>query len=518
MADQEKPAKKKASQVDLLAFLPPFGTPRQWRTAVTVLFREMAVCIRRQIPITDALDMRARSRRDYEKSKVSLQAWRLRIITFLFCAFILTAIISGVYLILFSLLFVGRVYPGILAIVWMGEIVGLALILSSSIFNGEDAIISFLAEKLSAEMKKGRSLHEAMHVLARYYTPMDIALIQAGEASGRLAEALDRAAEYKDAEAAIPWTPYLIVVQAEILLAVAILYFIMGVGLLDKLSDMLLQIGMEMPLPTMLLMQMMSFVSNNALGIGFVLLFLMIVCFYTSPNTVEGFFLIGMRRRARGGRVLVTIALSLAFLVVLSAIGDLLSIPPPVEKYLRFIIVITAFASASIVEKILYRGRFRGIAEFAENIWIIKYSAQPLRLSRYLYALGTLVRGGIPFSDAAMLAGRATESLRYEQLAGMLADSLSRGTLPEQAIEECVLFSPMMKRTLILALKADHFPETCIELSDDLLYKAANASERTGAVLRAMTSLLAGVIAAVIIISLYLPIFSIAKAVSYYSD
>lgn len=154
---------------------------------------------------------------------------------------------------------------------------GLTLDRSFSVLaeQAENAALQALIEAVQAEVRGGAALSQALERHPRYFPPMVVNMIRAGELSGQLGEVLERLAQFAEREqqrraqilSAMVYPAVLLVVAASTL--AFLLTFVV-----PRLSGVFADLGAELPLPTRLLLAMTGALTSGwwaILGAGVLL-------------------------------------------------------------------------------------------------------------------------------------------------------------------------------------------------------------------------------------------------------
>jgi type II secretion system protein F len=154
---------------------------------------------------------------------------------------------------------------------------GLTLDRSFSVLaeQAENAALQALIEAVQTEVRGGAALSQALERHPRYFPPMVVNMIRAGELSGQLGEVLERLAQFAEREqqrraqilSAMVYPAVLLVVAASAL--AFLLTFVV-----PRLSGVFADLGAELPLPTRLLLAMTGALTSGwwaILGAGVLL-------------------------------------------------------------------------------------------------------------------------------------------------------------------------------------------------------------------------------------------------------
>jgi type II secretion system protein F len=121
--------------------------------------------------------------------------------------------------------------------------------------QAESAALRAMIESVQAEVRSGIALSQALERYPRYFPPMVVNMLRAGELSGQLGEVLERLAQFAEREQQRRAQIVSAMVYPAVLLLVALgtLVFLLTF-VVPRLSGVFEDLGAELPLPTRLLL------------------------------------------------------------------------------------------------------------------------------------------------------------------------------------------------------------------------------------------------------------------------
>jgi type II secretory pathway component PulF len=491
---------------DLLRGFPRFTTARHRKESVGLLMKEMAVCVRREFPLPEALDQIARGgtrlKRIYPVGK------------YLIYFILLTILLSVVFQKLLSMGFG-----------WTGHLSNICSFLSSNAFTliwinhmgFQENYLKHLARKLSLKLNNGMPLSRAMETMPGAFLPHETALIKTGEKTGKLEEAMENVSYYNTLTDKIPQTQYL----AYYLISSIIFYFVLlslvNSFIFPRFEDIFAQLGVNMPWQSRLIFDTFDNMLNSPPG--FIIFYsAIILCVYLlTYNTVEMFFVTDWIP----GTIIIALLLSMVFglfitgilnsimnhnISGLSRILGLLSIP--------LFILIGIYVG---VKKI--RGNRCSWLEYIFNsIPVIKKILSPVYNSRFLYTLSALIQSGVPLHEAIEYAGEVSGSKNSQVESWKISSGLQQGKSFNKALSTSKILTPSLRRRIGLAESSGRLFEVCRDLSEELLEGFTIRAEKAKISLRILLTFIMGLFTFALLIGLYTPYFMIPGVVINYSD
>jgi type II secretion system protein F len=121
--------------------------------------------------------------------------------------------------------------------------------------QSENARMRGLLEEIQTEVRSGAALSQALEHYPRYFPPMVVNMLRAGEMSGQLGEVLERLAQFAEREQARRAQIVSAMVYPAVLLFIAVstLVFLLTF-VVPRLSGVFEDLGADLPLPTQILL------------------------------------------------------------------------------------------------------------------------------------------------------------------------------------------------------------------------------------------------------------------------
>ena len=488
----------------------PITTQRHRRESVGMIFRELSVCLRRNFPMPEALDKIARRG---TKAKFTPTPARL-ILSILLVSILLICLIALIMKFLFHQKMRVENYIQFPITLFISLVILMIL-------NYKGDFMRHVAFILSREMKKGKSLSEAMESRSRYFSDFELKMVKTGERTGNPAGALERIARYNHFQNRLPWTPYLFYICFQTIVMIIILYFFMMMKIMPRFSSIFAQIGSGLPPFTRHFIGFFNFITANPLG---VFLFLAMLGFFTyllSKSTVEIFFFSGWYF----GTVLLflTIVLFYSFWILgaYAAASKMPFIHPIglMQMPVMFLLIIgTVIVVLYFISNPCLGAKESRMGSFLFDLPYIRSYIHPFRFSEFLYALGVLIHAGQPLPEALKYAGEASGHKRIRREAEILSEQISKGISLPEALKQSRILTPRLRGFLGIAGGSSQLPDTCRELAEDQLELANYRAEKGKIYVRALVSLIMGLMILAICVAMYLPYFQITQVVLTHTD
>ncbi len=143
----------------------------------------------------------------------------------------------------------------------------------------ENPAFKELISTLNADIQSGSAFSEALSKHKKYYPPLYVNMVKAGEVGGVLEKVLDRLAVFaeKDAELRTKITGAMTYPAVMAVIAITVVTFLM-VKIIPTFTDMFMQMGVKLPLPTVIVVAISGFLVNYwwlclVSGVGIVFLY-----------------------------------------------------------------------------------------------------------------------------------------------------------------------------------------------------------------------------------------------------
>jgi type II secretory pathway component PulF len=453
------------STVHIYRGFPRITTSRHRNKCAGLLFREMAVCVRRGYPLPEALE------------KISTGTTRMNPVH------LVGRLHSIFFLVMISITFAVLISCNI-KINTAGKITLLLIILYTPFYfvpRFHDAFLKYLANGLSAELKKGKKLCEAMESIREAFLPHEIALIKTGEESGKLNQALDKAAHYNSLSEKIPRTPWL----ALYIIYPGIILLSLFCGSYDFLFHRFKIIS---PDNSFFIFKILYFLYSSPAGFFIVMFAFLFVVYLIVHDSIELFFLSGWLP----GTIFITACVSLPACISMFYILHLFEsgIYEGFSRIIHIIIIMSLILISVYAAKKKRTGYRCSYAQYIINlIPVVKNMLNSLYYSRFLYTLSALLQSGAPLHEAVEYAGKSSGHKRTFKESEKVSGDLCKGKSLSDALISSSLLSQGLRRQILLGEKANCLALVCQDLSEELLEDFSIKSEKARTQLRIIFSL-----------------------------
>ncbi len=134
-------------------------------------------------------------------------------------------------------------------------------------------------------------------------------------------------------------------------------------------------------------------------------------------------------------------------------------------------------------------------------------------LARFSRTLSTLISGGIPIMQALESAGRAAGNILVEEAVNNTAQQISEGKSIAEPLEESGVFPPMITHMIAVGEETGRLPELLNRIASFLEEEVEVLSKGLTSMIEPLMLIVVGVVVGVMLVSLYLPIFTIITEV-----
>ncbi len=158
------------------------------------------------------------------------------------------------------------------------------------------------------------------------------------------------------------------------------------------------------------------------------------------------------------------------------------------------------------------RGRY-----FSDNVLlhtpVIGNVLRKSAISRFARTLGVLIKGGVPIIEALEITARTSGNRVVERAILEARKSISEGKNISEPLEKSRVFPPLVTQLIAVGEATGDLPGMLDKLADFYDMEVDNAVNTMTSVLEPIMLIFMGVIVGGILISLYLPIFSISTVI-----
>lgn len=135
--------------------------------------------------------------------------------------------------------------------------------------QGEDPIFAVIIQDLCSQIENGVTLSQALSKYPQAFSNMFVSMVEAGEASGKLSELIDKLAGYLKAAVALNKKVKSALVYPAVVIGMSIaLVVVLMIFVIPVFQDMFKSFGAKLPLPTQILIDTSNFLQAYILFIG----------------------------------------------------------------------------------------------------------------------------------------------------------------------------------------------------------------------------------------------------------
>ena len=502
---------KKAGELDLLQLpllrdIRPITTQRHKRESIGLLFNELAACVRQNLPLPTALD-----KIQSGGTTLTLRGKTFRMVL---RVILIVLLVVGLVTLFFAVFLSGTLNWESIILAWVDVPIILFILY---ILNYQEDYLKFVAYVLSREMNKGKSLYQAMLAKHHYFEPLDLSLVRSGEQSGKLGETLKMAARYNTLSNRQPWTPYLLFYILEVLImgfSVTILIFSKA---MPRMVAIYTQMGVELPYISRILSRILTFFFTTPFGTSLGVVFILLVSYLLAKHTLELFFLSGWFWGTLLLSLFIAGIISLSIYVIITSFER-----DPFRAWTNPWHILFPLMVILVGVHIAYQ-KIRGVPvgwwrKIIHSLPFTRKAMGPLFYSRFLYTLSVLIQAGQPLTEALRFAGEAAGDNRTQSEAEKLSSNVEKGIPLKKALEKSRILTPKLRSYLSVATGTNQLAETCRRISEEQLQKLNITGERAKVCLRIGLTVILGIIALCIALTLYLPVFEVSTLIVTYKD
>ncbi|WP_320672690.1 type II secretion system F family protein [Patulibacter defluvii] len=138
---------------------------------------------------------------------------------------------------------------------------------------------------------------------------------------------------------------------------------------------------------------------------------------------------------------------------------------------------------------------------------------QKVAIARWSRTLGTLVAAGVPLLQAIDITGRTSGNALVEDAMGDVTASVRRGGTIQSPLREATIFPPMVAHMVGVGEETGALDEMLDKIADFYEAEVAAAVKALTAILEPLLIILVGAMVGFIVISMYLPLFSVYDSI-----
>ena len=299
-----------------------------------------------------------------------------------------------------------------------------------------------IINQIHQDMEGGRTLRDALAKFPDVFSPLWINLVETGEASGNLPTVLEKLAYYLEESASFVRKIISALLYPGILLFVsvsAVLFFILKI--VPTFTTLLTSFGVELPLPTKILINTSSFLRHN---------------FFLISGLIIGMFFLIKHLAKR----------------------------PPFDR---------------IFENIKFR-----IPIFGEFFRF-------MLLERFATTMAILIESGVPILYALEISERSAGSLKMSEAIQYIKKNVKEGRSMASPMEKSEFFTPMVVQMVAIGEEIGELSNMLKRIAKFYQEYLETFVTRLATIFEPLMIVFIGVIIGAMVISIFLPIFSIAS-------
>jgi type IV pilus assembly protein PilC len=349
----------------------------------------------------------------------------------------------------------------------------------------EDPIFKVIVKEVRNDIASGTPFSEAVRKWPRVFPNIFCSLVEAGEASGSLAEMLNKVAGYFEASLKLQkkvksaMTYPIAVVSLAVILVNVLIIFVVPV-----FAEMFGSFGKELPGPTQMLIDMANFMRGNMLGFT-----------HTKAELIAQAIDAGTKKDK--------IVINDDDISALSAI-----------PWNTLYIVAIGYVVVHFVAKFVKTPRGREVKDhFILKVPIVGELVRKINVSRFCRTFAILLKGGVPILKAVDICSKASDNIYIEKACTEINKHLNQGGQMSEVISTQPYYHSIVKHMIKAGEQTGNV--------DGMLVKVANFfDQEIDNVVASLTSLMEpilictlGIIVGGIVICMFLPIFQLSNVV-----
>jgi len=477
----------------------PFVTTRLRQESHGVLARELLLAVRKGLPLDEALEAFTKA-----ENRVPRLFWNVM---------------------LFLLLLIPPAMGLVTGWVGLAFAVFLAFIVFFTIGGAtqSDQYRRYVGAMLCRELRRGRTLGEAFREHGELFDSFETTLMEAGEGAGQLDKSLTAWSRHAESSERLGHTADMAIYPAVVAALV-----LSGLFLLMRLMTPKYENIWEVLAGTSYNTSVMRTVIDTLRYLASPGL-ISIVLFLCSSVVLAVFPRRFFNGSVTGSLLFVTFCFVYYVLLFWACLGiagfDLDDMDPGgVPLVGAWATIPASVFVAAFFTLIVFRGGRWLAGKATDRVltlmrWIpaLRRADHRLSESRFLFALGSLLGGGVEWPEAFAHAGRAAGRARWEQ-AGAEASALARrGRSPDEIFRSLYVLAPATRSALTIGEFDGRLLESLEEIAAEDHRLGEQDLSRFNAVFFPLTHLLVGASVAIFLILLYCPVLLLSTAMPYTS-
>lgn len=135
-------------------------------------------------------------------------------------------------------------------------------------------------------------------------------------------------------------------------------------------------------------------------------------------------------------------------------------------------------------------------------------------VARFARTLSTLVRGGIPIMQALKSAGGATGNSMVEDAVEVASEQIQEGRSIASPLEESGVFPPMVTHMISVGEETGNLPDLLNRIANFYEEEVETLSKTLTSMIEPLLLIVVGVVVGIMLVALYLPIFTVITEVA----
>lgn len=176
--------------------------------------------------------------------------------------------------------------------------------------------------------------------------------------------------------------------------------------------------------------------------------------------------------------------------------------------------LVAAAVAGALAWRATEQGR-RHIDRLVLNVFTIRHVTRPLLIGRTCSLLGLLLHSGVPLLDALRLCRQAVANVVYKDLLADIADNVINGRGMGAALLEAHIVPISAREMLATAERTGNLVEVSRLLGAYYEEEAENRMKQVVRLLEPLITVVMGLIVAVVVLSVMLPIFDLSSVGSH---
>lgn len=186
----------------------------------------------------------------------------------------------------------------------------------------------------------------------------------------------------------------------------------------------------------------------------------------------------------------------------------MLDISEGVKAHGPVILILFAVWIGAVILLLMKSRRFREkSAAISLNIPVLGHLSRLGNTSRFTQVMAALLHSGVEVVDALQISAAVLTNPYFSRVVSSAADEISRGARIHDALQKGGVFDPLFLSMIRIAEEASMMPETFGKLAGLYRTESINALRKATAILEPGLTLIVGLVIAVMVLTVVLPMF-----------